>query len=202
MSGAHNIEANAQLVITCMVSLRTAVGSILAGPFGTRYRQEKGYVAVAIVSMIRSSVQAATRHLPGLIHGLLLGQHSTDRPYATDRILDPRRTTVLLQRFHVQQILTAYIRQLFLGSILVRLELRSSCLKDLERLNLYNSRCCVESRRGETREHAAAGIQSYSHTFSRLDTLGNDWITAWLCCSSYDSVVVWCAQPQSSNTVV
>lgn len=67
--GAWSITANTQLLITMMVSLGAAIGSVIAGPFGLRYGQRLGCIGVALVSMTGSSIQAGVRHLGGLIVG-------------------------------------------------------------------------------------------------------------------------------------
>ncbi|KAH7412937.1 general substrate transporter [Cadophora sp. MPI-SDFR-AT-0126] len=66
------IRTNTQLLITCMISVGAAIGSIIAGPFGARYGQRTGCMCLAVVSIIGSSIQAGSRSLGGLVPGRII----------------------------------------------------------------------------------------------------------------------------------
>ncbi|CAK7204317.1 hypothetical protein SEUCBS139899_007072 [Sporothrix eucalyptigena] len=66
---AWNINTNIQLLITCMVSVGAALGSVIAGPFGTRFGQKLGLMLCALTSMTGSAIQTGATTLGGLVVG-------------------------------------------------------------------------------------------------------------------------------------
>jgi SP family sugar:H+ symporter-like MFS transporter len=73
-SPAHHeyvIKPNIQLLITVMINTGAAVGTIIAGPLGTRFGQKYGLTVCACVSIIGSVIQASSSSLGGLLPGRL-----------------------------------------------------------------------------------------------------------------------------------
>lgn len=65
------IDANVQLLITCLISAGAATGSVIAGPLGTSFGPKIGLMVCACTSMIGSAIQTGATTLGGLIPGRL-----------------------------------------------------------------------------------------------------------------------------------
>ena len=67
----YTIKPNTQLLITVMINTGAAVGSIAAGPLGTRFGQKYGLIVCACLSILGSVIQASSSTLGGLLPGRL-----------------------------------------------------------------------------------------------------------------------------------
>ena len=66
---AWNIRPSIQTLITCLLSLGAAIGSILAGPIGTKFGQKIGLMICATSSITGTAIQTGATTLPGLVVG-------------------------------------------------------------------------------------------------------------------------------------
>lgn len=64
-----DITPSRQLLITCMINVGAAVGSIIAGPLGARFGSRYGLMLCAFASIVGSTLQASSGTLPLLICG-------------------------------------------------------------------------------------------------------------------------------------
>jgi sugar porter (SP) family MFS transporter len=64
-----DITPSRQLLITCLINVGAAVGSMIAGPLGARFGSRYGLMLCALTSIVGSTLQASNGTLPLLICG-------------------------------------------------------------------------------------------------------------------------------------